>query len=310
MSTVRRTWIVLLLTVAVAGYGWALPLSLAPPSCELQRGLAVALHAEAEGRGSNPQAQDLSPELADRFSRGVAALKAGELDAAETAFREVLRQGGRRAFVHHNLAIVLQRRGQHADALREFRSAIGLDAAFGPARLLAGVSLLALERHDEAVAELEEAVRLMPGEAVAHVQLAEAYERIGDIGGLVDQYRRLVELQPANGEYRYRLGQAYLRLAQHSFERIREIQPHSARLQQALAGEYLRQGRVELAIQAFQDAARLGPKLPEIHAALARIHLDQGRLDDAAREVELELAVAPESLEARELEAAIEARRR
>ena len=254
--------------------------------------------------------QDLSPGLAARFSQGVAALKSGDLDAAESAFRTVLRQGGRRAFVHHNLGVVLQRRGRHADAVAEFRAAAALDPSFGPARLLAGASLLALNRAREALPDLEHAIRLMPGEPLAHAQLADAYERTGDVAGMVDEYRRLVELAPGDDEYLYRLGRAYLRLAQFSYDRIRAIEPRSARLSQALGGEYVRQGRLDLAAHAFQEAARLDSALPDIHLALARIHLDQGRWDDAAREIERELAIAPESAEAQQLRTTIERARR
>ena len=70
----------------------------------------------------------------------------GNLDAAEAAFRDVLKAGGERAFVHHNLGIILQQRGRNADALAEFRAASRLDPSFGPARLLAGTSLLTLGR--------------------------------------------------------------------------------------------------------------------------------------------------------------------
>ena len=112
-------------------------------------------------------AQELPSALAERFSAGVAALKAGEADRAEQVFREVLQQGGERSFVRHNLGIALQQRGRHREALAEFRAAIKLDPAFGPSRLLAGTSLLALGRSKEAVAALERAVRLMPEEPLA-----------------------------------------------------------------------------------------------------------------------------------------------
>src|SRR5205814_2061680 len=111
--------------------------------------------------GRPAASQELAPALAERFSSGVDALKAGNLDAAETAFRDVLRGGGGdRAFVHHNLGIVLQQRGRDAEALVEFRAARRLDPSFGPARLLAGTSLLALGRPKEAAAELKQAIRL------------------------------------------------------------------------------------------------------------------------------------------------------
>ncbi len=90
--------------------------------------------------------QDLPPALAEQFATGVAALKSGDLDSAEHALRAVLAAGGDRVFVHHNLGIVLDQRGRHEAALAEFRAASKLDPAFGPSRLLAGSSLLALGR--------------------------------------------------------------------------------------------------------------------------------------------------------------------
>jgi len=255
-------------------------------------------------------AQDLPPSLADRFSTGVDALKAGNLDAAETAFRDVLKAGGERAFVRHNLGIILLQRGRNAEALVEFRAASRLDPSFGPARLLAGTSLLTLGRPREATTELKQAVRLIPGEPAAHLQLADAYERTGDVAGLVAEYRWLVAASPSNDEFVYRLGKAYLKQAQWSFERMKSVDPHTARLPQALARQYLDQGRPDLAAAAFERAATLAPTLPELHLALARIHLDEGRFDDAAREIERELAIAPDSAEARAVGAQIDAARK
>ena len=150
----------------------------------------------------------------------------------------------------------------------------------------------------------------MPGEPAAHLQLADAYERTGDVAGLVAEYRWLVAASPSNDEYIYRLGKAYLKQAQWSFERMKSVDPHTARLPQALARQYLDQGRPDLAATAFEQAATLAPTLPEIHLALARIHLDEGRFDDAAREIERELAIAPDSAEARAVGAQIDAARK
>ncbi len=257
--------------------------------------------------GSPPE---LPPALAARFSAGVDALKQGDLDAAERTFREVLAGGGERAFVHHNLGIVLQQRGRDAQALVEFRAAARLEPSFGPARLVAGASLLALGRPADAEVELRHAVRLMPNEPAAHLQLADAFERTGNVAGVVEEYRRLTELAPDSDEYAYRLGKAYLKLAQQAFERLRAANPRSARLAEALGGQYLEQGRADLAAAAFQDAAERDPALPGIHLALARIHLDEGRLDQAAAEVAREQAIAPASAAARALQADIEAARK
>ena len=253
--------------------------------------------------------QDLPPALAKQFTQGVEALKAGHLDRAEAAFREVLARGGGRAYVHHNLGIVHQQRQHHVQALAEFRVAARLDPAFGPARLLAGSSLLALGRAEEAVTELERAVRLLPGEKAAHLQLADACERAGHVPCLARQSRVLAGLAPSDPEYTYRLGKAYLRLSEWSYKRILAIDPRSARLHEALGREYLQQGQPELALLEYQQAAERDPALPGLHLALARIHADARRWDDAARAVERELAVAPGSAAALELRARVESAR-
>jgi len=254
-------------------------------------------------------AQDLPPALARQFTEGVEALKAGQLDAAEAAFRDVLARGGDRAFVHHNLGIVHQQRNQHVEALAEFRAAARLDPAFGPARLLAGSSLLALGRPAEAVTELERAVKLLPNEKAAHLQLADACEQAGNVPCLVREVRVLAALAPADPEYAYRLGKAYLQLSQWSYTRIRAIDPNSARLSEALGREYLEQGRPDLALREYEAAAERAPTLAGIHLAMARIHAEAQRWDDAAREVERELAVAPGSAAALELKARVAAAR-
>lgn len=255
-------------------------------------------------------AQDLPPALAQRFSQGVAEFKAGQLDRAEAAFREVLRSGGGRAFVHHNLGLVLRERGRNGEALAEFRAAITLDPAFGPARLLAGTTLLTLARPGEARVELERAARLMPREPVAYVQLADACERLDDRRCVVDAYRTLVQLAPADPEYAYRLGLAYLDLSQWAHERLRTTAAGSARLSQALAREYRRQGNTDLAVRALQRAADADGTLPDIHLALAETYLDEGRLEDASTEIQRELTIVPSGKDALDLKTRIDQARR
>ena len=273
--------------------------------CSRLASLSLVLLLAAPGL----RAQSLAPALATRFSEGVEALKAGQLDRAEAAFRDVLARGGDRAFVHHNLGIVHQQRSHHVEALAEFRAAARLDPKFGPARLLAGSSLLALGRAEEAVAELERAVRLLPGEKAAHLQLADACERVDNVPCLARESRVLAGLAPSDPEYTYRLGKAYLRLSEWSYKRILAIDPRSARLSEALGREYLQQGQPELALREYQEAAERDPALPGIHLALARIHADAQRWADAVREVERELAVAPGSAAALELKARVTAAR-
>jgi tetratricopeptide (TPR) repeat protein len=241
------------------------------------------------------------------FEQGVRALKAGRLGEAETAFQRVLQQGGNRAYVHNNLAIVYQQQGRHADAVAESREAMRLDPSYVPPRIVLGGSLLALGRVAEATAELERAVKLLPKEPAAREQLARAYAHAGKPAAAVEQYRALRAMAPDDPEYAYQLGRAYLRLSAWAMDRLRSIDPGSARIYQALGHNYRVQGRADLAVRAFERAARADPRLPEIHLALAQIHVEQKNYDEARKQIDLELAIVPESAGALALKRRLEA---
>jgi tetratricopeptide (TPR) repeat protein len=268
---------------------------------------AAVLLATAASRGQD--GQDLPPALAARFAQGVAALKAGQLDAAEAAFRDVLTNGGGRAFVHHNLGLVLRERGKVAEALAEFRRAATQDPAFGPARLLAGASLLALGRPGDAIPELERAVDLMPREVLAHLQLADAYERMNDIPRLVDTYRVIVALAPGDAEYAYRLGRAYLKLSKWSIERARRPPKPESQSESQSAEDALRvpagvtnRAEIDAAIQAraWDRAERLlaaeierAPRSTDLLTLIARIFILDRKPLNAAVAIKKAEAIGP-----------------
>ena len=241
------------------------------------------------------------------FQKGVAALKEGRLPEAEAAFRAVLQQGGNEPYVHNNLAIVYQQQGRHREAVAQCREAIRLDPAYAPPRVVLGGSLLALGRVAEATAALEAAVKLLPRERLAREQLARAYDRAGRPSSAIEQYRALRDMAPGDPEAAYQLGRAYLRLSQWAMARLREIDPGSARIYQALGHNYRVQGRADLALRAFERAAQADPKLPEIHLLLAQIHLEQKDWAAAREEIDRELALVPESAGALALKRRLEA---
>lgn len=266
-------------------------------SCVVALLLALGSPSQAQPK---PQ-QELPEALQPSFEEGVRALRAGKLDAAEAAFQRVLDQGGRVAFVHNNLGLVYQERGQHKAAITQFREAIRLDAGYAAPRLALGSSLLALDQVAEATVQLEQAAKMLPREPLARLQLARAYERASKWASAVEQYRSLKELAPKEPEYAYLLGRAYLRLSEWSVRHLQEINPGSARLEQALGHNYRVQGRTDQALRAFERAAAADPTLPEVHLALAQIHLELKNWEDARKEIERELAIVPESAGARAL---------
>jgi tetratricopeptide (TPR) repeat protein len=239
--------------------------------------------------------QNLPPNLHDLFTKGVQALKNGQLDAAEEAFRRVLQDGGKVAFVYNNLGIVFQQRGEHQRAIDQFREAIRLQPDYAAPRILLGASLLALRKAPEATRQLEQAAKLQPREPLARLQLAKAYQLRDNLPGVVEQYQVLRELSPQEPEYAYQLGNAYMKMAVWCHQEIGRINPRSVRLYQTLGENFLLQGRIDEAIKYLQLAVQADSAIAGIHSTLAQIYLDQGGSAEALKEVEQELAIVPES---------------
>jgi tetratricopeptide (TPR) repeat protein len=256
--------------------------------------LALAAAVTAAG-------QSLPDALQPLFSKGVEAQRANRLQEAEAAFLEVLRSGGKVAFVHNNLGAVYQQMGDHSRAIFQFREALRLQPDYAAPQFLLGASLLAQGKAGEAARQLEQALKLDPQQFLGRLELAKAYELAGNPMGMLDQYRKLTEAQPDNPEYVYQLGRAYLKLSEWALQRVKELNPRSPRLYQSLALNYHIQGKDELALRALQEAVALGPKLPELHLALAEIYFRLGNLKEARNAVEKELAIMPVSQAARAL---------
>ena len=155
--------------------------------------------------------------------------------------------------------------------------------------------------------ELEQALKLDPGQTLGRLQLIRAYELVGRPVAVVDQYRKLREDHPQDPEYAYQLGKAYLKLSGWAFQRMKELNPRSPLLYQTVANNYHLQGRDELAVRALKQAIEIDPKLPELHLLLAEIYLAQGKFDEARKELDLELSILPDSRAALALKEKLEA---
>jgi Flp pilus assembly protein TadD len=249
--------------------------------------------------------QPLPPAVEKQMAAGVEALKSGDLETAEKIFAEAARNGVKHPLVYHNLGVIAQQKADHFQAVARFRQALALQPEYGPSRLLLGVSLLALGKNSESVRELKHAVGLMPEQPQSHLQLARAYEATGDWLSAVEQLEHAVELAPRDTEYSYRLAQACTRLSGWSYQQIQQVNPKSARLQQALGQEYAIQEKYDLALNAYHRASSLDPKLPEVHLALAVILLEMKNFDEALNEITLEQQLVPQSKAAADIRAKI-----
>jgi serine/threonine protein kinase/Flp pilus assembly protein TadD len=110
------------------------------------------------------------------------------------------------------------------------------------------------------------------------------------------EYQRAMELEPANAENYWRLGQVYennnrLDQALTALKKAVELDQNYFRVYLQLGAFYLRRGDLTEAVRQFENSVQRAQNEPETHYALGTAYSDQGRWAEAERE--LRLAIAP-----------------
>jgi tetratricopeptide (TPR) repeat protein len=227
---------------------------------------------------SDPSAVDdaertLQSEVIAALSAAAEQYRAGDLDRAETLYREVLKKVPQHPETLHWLGVIAGIRGRHQDAVRLISrsiviSAVRPDAHFDlgyalqqlgrvaeaeaafcnaltlrpdyPAALATlGSMLLAGGRVEEAIGYFRKLVAAEPDDAAGHFDVASCLRRLGDLQGSLDSLRLAVSLAPEFQSGWNDLGLTYLKLeswddAEECFRRVLSIEPGSSRAVQQL----------------------------------------------------------------------------
>jgi tetratricopeptide (TPR) repeat protein len=120
---------------------------------------------------------------------GAALTAVSRYDAAEKELRRALRLAPDLSDVHHQLGVVLFKRGVYAAAAVELRRAVELDPGCGPAYLVLGEALNQLAESDQALEALETATRIQPENSRAYWAMGIAYDRKGKPDRAAEMYR-------------------------------------------------------------------------------------------------------------------------
>jgi len=211
----------------------------------------------------------------------------------------------RHARAHANLADDLAKvPGRQDDAVAHYEAALRLDPSLGLAHQNLG-ALLATR--PDALAEDEEAVRLLPESAEAQFNLAlELGRRPGREDDAIDHYRAALRLKPTLAEAHANLATLLARRsgreqeAVDEFEAALRLRPdwEEAHHNYALLLERL-PGRLPDAIAHYETAARLRPGAAAVHNNLAGAYYRAGRWTDAIRELEIAVRLEPNDRAAR-----------
>ena len=136
------------------------------------------------------------------LAEGCAAYAAGQLEAAEAAFRALAAELPEDAEALSNLGAVLNARQLHAEAEAACRAALALQPDFWAAWGNLGTALHSQQRHDEAVAAYVAALRRNSGDANACTNLGVALIEQGRMQAGLAIHDAAAELAPDNAEVR------------------------------------------------------------------------------------------------------------
>jgi tetratricopeptide (TPR) repeat protein len=221
---------------ALPHYAEAVRLRPGEPLFHYNRGVALVRAGQlGEALASYAAAIALRPDYAD------AHLNLGTVLLQLRREREALEHYQRAAALRPddadlavNYASALLVTGKPAEALAEFERAarIGdrpvVDALFG-----AGNALVALRRHDEAIARFRAVLQRSPQHADAHYKLGNALLDVDRVLEAIPHYEAAARLSPRDAEARHNLGIAFARLerydeARAAFDAALEITPDYA----------------------------------------------------------------------------------
>jgi len=132
-----------------------------------------------------PVAAPISKEKDEaRFlnNAGLLSMRRGDLDSAETKFRNALELAPDYVLAHFNLGLVLAAKGDLNAAITEFRTTLADQPANPKVHLNLGRVLLLSGNTEAAIAEFEMAMKLQPGYPEAKMALQEVVEKQKALG--------------------------------------------------------------------------------------------------------------------------------
>lgn len=166
-----------------------------------------------------------------------------------------------------------------------------------------GLALHKAEQLTQALAAYEQAVRLDPTQAVYHYNLALVYRRYGRFAEALREVQTAESLDPQDADFPQLHGRIQADLQQYTqaaaaLERAIAIAPTNASLHHELFQVRLEQGDVVAAFAALATAVEQNPNNAAYRLRLARLLHMADLLDDARREAEKAVQLAPDAHEA------------
>ncbi|HTH59969.1 MAG TPA: tetratricopeptide repeat protein [Paraburkholderia sp.] len=190
---------------------------------------------------------------------------AGDLSAARTLYEAVLAHDPDLADVHFRLGILELQGGNGASAIARLDRAIALAPGDARPHFVRAQVLHGLGRYAQAADACRAALALDPASADTHGSLGNALQALGDHAGAIDAYTAALALDPSNADASNNLGNSHRQrgetdAAERAWRGALQAQPQHASALTNLGALLNEQGRVDEAIVLLREAVRIDPQ--------------------------------------------------
>lgn len=187
----------------------------------------------------------------------------------------------------------------YARAAREFELAAWFDDNNADAFYNLGLAYVELGRDGDAVRAYSRALQLRPNEYAIHNNLGNAYNHLGETEEATREWQIALQLNPRAVPPRVNLALALERMGQTDrallyLREAAELDPDDPGVRYNLGAVYFRLGELEKAEAELRRASQLNPKLQGVVAKLAMIHELQGKFPQSAKEYRQAIREHPE----------------
>lgn len=198
---------------------------------------------------------------------------------------------------HNNLAIVYYNKGLYDEAISELEEALKIDPNFVLARNNLDIILKKTGRLEEKIERLARVLDKEPYDEHRTLELAETYRKLGRYSQAIIFYRKVLDFNPGSFEAHYGLGITLKFLGKYD-DALEEIKRSleikiSPDVYRTLGEVYFNKGVVDLAIKNLQEAIALDSSSAESHFLLGFAYGEKGKVEESLAAVKKAISLNP-----------------
>ncbi len=231
---------------------------------------------------------------------GVIALQRGRHQEAVTMIGRAIKARPGFADAHSNLGNALRELGRLDEAEQSYRKAISLNSGFAMAHYNLGNVLMAGNRFDEAAKSFTTALACSPNLLEARINLGNALRELGRLDEAEGCYRKALATRPDSAVVHFNLGNTLLDKgntagAAECYRKALSRDPGYTGARLNLGGALRELGRPDEAAECYRKALEDEPGDPSILVSLGAVLRDLGKRDEAEGCYRRALELSPES---------------